>query len=206
MKLPKANRQQPTVKYIPNATEENPGLKRIKLPLSEDDIQGLRAGEPVWLSGPLLSARDAAHKRITAALSAGEDLPVNLQGETIYYVGPCPAPPGRIIGAAGPTTSGRMDSYTPRLLELGVVAMIGKGQRSPEVIAAMVKNGAVYFAALGGAGALIAKSIKEARVIAYPDLGPEAIRRLVVEDFPVIVAIDAGGNDLYRIGRAAYQQ
>jgi fumarate hydratase subunit beta len=206
MKLPKANGQKPTAKYIPNATEEKLGLKRIKLPLSEDDIQGLRAGETVLLSGPLLSARDAAHKRITAALLSGEDLPVKLKGETIYYVGPCPAPPGRIIGSAGPTTSGRMDSYTSRLLELGVVGMIGKGQRSAEVIAAMVKNGAVYFAALGGAGALIAKSIKEAKVIAYPDLGPEAIRRLIVEDFPVIVAIDAGGNDLYRIGLAAYRR
>jgi fumarate hydratase subunit beta len=181
-------------------------VKRIKLPLSEDDIQGLRAGESVLLNGPLLSARDAAHKRITAALAEGEGLPVELKGETIYYVGPCPTPPGRIIGSAGPTTSGRMDLYTPRLLELGMAGMIGKGQRAPEVITAMVKYGAVYFAALGGAGALIAKSIKEAKVIAYPDLGPEAIHRLVVEDFPAIVAIDAAGTDLYRTGRVAYQQ
>ncbi|HEY8464952.1 MAG TPA: Fe-S-containing hydro-lyase [Bacillota bacterium] len=181
-------------------------LKRIKLPLSEEDILGLDAGTTVWLSGPLLSARDAAHQRIITALEAGEELPVALKGETIYYVGPCPTPPGRTIGSAGPTTSSRMDPYTPRLLELGLVGMIGKGQRSPEVIAAMVKYKAVYFAALGGAGALIARSVKEARVIAYPDLGPEAIYRLVVEDFPVTVAIDARGTDWYRLGRLAYRR
>ncbi|HOP75373.1 MAG TPA: Fe-S-containing hydro-lyase [Bacillota bacterium] len=180
--------------------------KRIKLPLSEEDILELRAGEAVLLSGELLSGRDAAHKRLITALNAGEPLPVNLAGETIYYVGPCPTPPGKVIGSAGPTTSGRMDHYTPKLLEIGLRGMIGKGQRSPEVIEAMIKYQAVYFAALGGAGALIARSIKKAEVIAYPDLGPEAIHRLTVEDFPVIVAIDAYGNDLYQRGRAEYAQ
>ncbi|MGD8399997.1 MAG: Fe-S-containing hydro-lyase [Bacillota bacterium] len=182
------------------------GRKRIKLPLTAEAIQELRAGEAVLLNGPLISARDAAHQRMIAALDAGTDLPVALQGETIYYVGPCPTPPGRIIGSAGPTTSGRMDTYTPRLLELGIKGMIGKGQRAPEVIRAMVRFGAVYFAALGGAGALIAQTIQNAAVIAYPDLGPEAIHRLIVADFPAIVAIDSQGTDLYQTGRVAYQQ
>jgi fumarate hydratase subunit beta len=180
--------------------------KRIKLPLTAEAIRELRAGETVLLTGPLISARDAAHKRLMAALDAGTELPVVLQGETVYYVGPCPTPPGRVIGSAGPTTSGRMDSYTPRLLELGIKGMIGKGQRTPEVIEAMVRFGAVYFAALGGAGALIAQAIRSAAVIAYPDLGPEAIHRLQVVDFPAIVAIDAQGTDLYQTGRLAYQQ
>lgn len=179
--------------------------KRINLPLSQQDIGELRAGEAVLLNGPLFSARDAAHQRLVAALDAGEPLPVNLSGETIYYVGPCPTPPGKIIGSAGPTTSGRMDPYTPRLLELGLKGMIGKGQRRPEVIAAMVKHKAVYFAALGGAGALIARSIRAVEVAAYPDLGPEAIFRLEVRNFPVIVAVDANGTDLYQKGRAEYE-
>jgi fumarate hydratase subunit beta len=178
--------------------------KRINLPLSEEDIGRLRAGDSVRLTGSLLSARDAAHKRLIAALRAGEPLPVALRGETIFYVGPSPTPPGRVIGSAGPTTSGRMDSYTPELLALGLKGMIGKGQRSPEVIAAMIQYGAVYFAALGGAGALMARAIKRAEVICYPDLGPEAIHRMEVEDFPVIVAIDARGDDLYRQGRIEY--
>jgi fumarate hydratase subunit beta len=182
------------------------GRKRIKLPLTAEAIQELRAGEGVLLNGPLITARDAAHQRIIAALDAGTELPVAFQGETIYYVGPCPTPPGRTIGSAGPTTSGRMDSYTPRLLKLGMKGMIGKGQRSPEVIRAMVRFGAVYFAAMGGAGALIAKAIQSAAVIAYSDLGPEAIHRLIVADFPAIVAIDAQGTDLYQTGRAAYRQ
>jgi fumarate hydratase subunit beta len=177
---------------------------KIQLPLNESDILKLKTGDTVILNGPLLSGRDAAHKRLIAALKEGKPLPINLCGETIYYVGPCPTPPGRVIGSAGPTTSGRMDSYTPSLLELGLRGMIGKGQRSPAVIDAIKKHSAVYFAALGGAGALIARSIKFAEVIAYPDLGPEAIHRLVVEDFPVIVAIDAAGNDLYQIGREKY--
>ncbi|HEX7712460.1 MAG TPA: Fe-S-containing hydro-lyase [Bacillota bacterium] len=179
--------------------------KRINLPLSQQDIMDLQAGEAVLLSGALFSARDAAHKRLIAALGAGEPLPVNLSGETIYYVGPCPTPPGKIIGSAGPTTSGRMDPYTPCLLELGLKGMIGKGQRRSEVIAAMVQHRAVYFAALGGAGALIARSIRKAEIAAYPDLGPEAIFRLEVRNFPVIVAIDAYGTDLYQKGRVEYE-
>ena len=178
--------------------------KRINLPLKPNDIKVLQAGEAVLLNGLLFTGRDAAHKRLIARLQAGQELPVELSGETIYYVGPCPTPPGKVIGSAGPTTSGRMDSYTPRLLELGLKGMVGKGQRTAEVIAAMVKYGAVYFAALGGAGALCAQAVKSATVIAYPDLGPEAIHRLEVIDLPVIVAIDAKGNDLYQTGRASY--
>jgi fumarate hydratase subunit beta len=176
----------------------------IQLPLRKQDIARLKAGDTVLLNGPLLSGRDAAHKRLTAVLREGKPLPVDVRGETIYYVGPCPTPPGRVIGSAGPTTSGRMDAYTPGLLQLGLKGMIGKGQRSPEVIAAIKKYQAVYFAALGGAGALIARSIKTAQVIVYPELGPEAIYRLEVKDFPGIVAIDAAGNDLYQIGREKY--
>jgi hydro-lyases, Fe-S type, tartrate/fumarate subfamily, beta region len=178
----------------------------IQLPLNINDIVKLKAGDTVLLNGPLLSGRDAAHKRLVAALKERESLPVDLDGETIYYVGPCPTPPGRVIGSAGPTTSGRMDAYTPDLLRLGLKGMIGKGQRSAEVIAAIKKYQAVYFAALGGAGALIARSIKTAQVIVYPDLGPEAIYRLEVKDFPVIVAIDACGNDLYQLGREKYRK
>lgn len=177
---------------------------KIQLPLSEYDIARLKAGDTVLLNGPLLSGRDAAHKRLIAALKEEKPLPVDLSGETIYYVGPCPTQPGRVIGSAGPTTSGRMDVYTPDLLQVGLKGMIGKGQRSPEVIAAIKKHQAVYFAALGGAGALIARSVKAAQVIVYPDLGPEAIYRLEVKDFPAIVAIDAAGNDLYQMGREKY--
>lgn len=180
-------------------------MKKIQLPLRNEDIKGLRAGDAVLLNGVMLSGRDAAHKRIIQALEKGESLPVELKGETIYYAGPCPTPPGKVIGSVGPTTSGRMDSYTPRLLEYGLKGMVGKGQRAAAVVAAMVEYGAVYFAALGGAGALIAQSIKSADVLAYPDLGPEAIHRLMVEDFPVIVAIDSCGNDLYKLGREKYQ-
>jgi fumarate hydratase subunit beta len=176
----------------------------VKLPLTDSDILKLKAGDTVLLNGFLLSGRDAAHKRLITALKQGKSLPVDLRGETIYYVGPCPTPPGRIIGSAGPTTSGRMDAYTPALLQNGLRGMIGKGQRSNEVIAAIKRYRAVYFAALGGAGALIARSVKAAQVIEYPDLGPEAVYRLEVEDFPAIVAIDAEGNDLYRLGREKY--
>ncbi len=178
--------------------------KRIQLPLTVEDLAQLQAGESILLNGPLLTGRDAAHKRLYAAVQAGKELPVTIKGETIYYVGPCPTKPGRVIGSAGPTTSSRMDSYTPTLLKEGLRGMVGKGQRSPEVIEAMKTYGAVYLAALGGAGALIANSIIQAEVIAYPDLGPEAIYRMVVEDIPVIVAIDSRGNDLYRTGRAEY--
>ncbi len=178
--------------------------KIIQLPLRDEDLAGLSAGDSVLLNGPLLTGRDAAHKRLYAAVQDGHSLPVELKGETIYYVGPCPTKPGRVIGSAGPTTSSRMDSYTPALLSLGLKGMVGKGQRSQEVVEAMLKYGAVYLAALGGAGALIANSIIKAEVIAYPDLGPEAIYRLVVKDFPVIVAIDSKGNDLYQTGRKEY--
>lgn len=180
--------------------------KRIQLPLRDEDLLQLKAGDSVLLNGPLLTGRDAAHQRLIAALRAGEELPVVIKGETIYYVGPCPTKPGRVIGSAGPTTSSRMDSYTPDLLKMGLKGMVGKGQRSQEVVETMRTCGAVYFAALGGAGALIANSIIQAEVVAYPDLGPEAIYRMVVRDFPVIVAIDSRGNDLYRTGRAEYQR
>lgn len=178
--------------------------KKIQLPLNTEDLLRLRAGDTVLLNGPLLCARDAAHKRLMAALNEGKPLPVNIQGETIYYAGPCPTPPSRVIGSAGPTTSGRMDSYTPGMIALGLKGMVGKGQRSKEVIEAMIKYQAVYFAALGGAGALIARSVKEVKILAYSDLGPEAIRRLIVEDLPVIVAIDLRGEDLYQKGREEY--
>lgn len=176
------------------------------MPLSEAQILELRAGDAVYLNGPILSGRDAAHKRMLTAIREGQPLPTDIAGETIYYVGPCLTPPQKVIGSAGPTTSGRMDPYAPLLIEMGLKGMIGKGQRSAEVIAAMVKYRAVYFAALGGAGALNAQSIKEAEIIAYPDLGPEAIYCLTLEDLPVIVAIDAYGNDLYQEGKAKYSQ
>lgn len=180
--------------------------KRIQLPLKDEDLFELRAGDSLLLNGPLLTGRDAAHKRLYETVQSGKELPVAIKGETIYYVGPCPAKPGRIIGSAGPTTSSRMDFYTPTLLKLGLKGMIGKGQRFPEVIEAVTTYGAVYFAALGGAGALIANSIIKAEIVAYPDLGPEAIYRIEVRDFPVIVAIDSKGNDLYRSGRAEYSR
>jgi fumarate hydratase subunit beta len=180
--------------------------KQVRLPLTEGQIMELRAGDTIYLNGPLLSGRDAAHKRMMASLHKGQPLPIDITGETIYYVGPCMTPPLKIIGSAGPTTSGRMDPYAPRLIELGLKGMVGKGQRSAEVIEAMVKFHAIYFAALGGAGALIANSIKAAEIMAYPDLGPEAIYRFFLEDLPVIVAIDAYGNDLYQEGKAKYSQ
>lgn len=179
---------------------------RLTLPLTRDDRLRLRAGDSVRLSGVLYTARDAAHLRLYEALERGEELPVPLQDETIYYVGPCPAPPGKIIGSAGPTTSGRMDRYTPRLLQEGLGAMIGKGERSAEVVEAIVRYGAVYFATLGGAGVLISRTVKQMDLVAYPDLGTEAIYRLEVVDFPAVVVIDAQGNDLYREGRKPYQK
>lgn len=171
--------------------------KHISLPLSAADAAALTAGDYVYLTGELYTARDAAHKRMFETLDAGGKLPFDIAGQTIYYMGPSPARPGRVIGAAGPTTSSRMDKYTPRLLELGMKGMIGKGRRSPEVITAMCKNKAVYFAAVGGAGALLSKCIKKADTIAYEDLGAEAVFRLFVEDFPAIVVIDAEGRNLY---------
>lgn len=179
---------------------------RLKLPLSKEDRIRLKVGDSVRFSGSLYTARDAAHHRLYEALSQGKEIPIPLQGETIYYVGPCPAPPGRIIGSAGPTTSGRMDKYTPRLLDQGLVAMIGKGERSSEVIEAMTRNYAVYFATIGGAGVLISRTVKKMELVAYPELGPEAIYRLEVEDFPAIVAIDSQGRDIYREGRKPYQK
>lgn len=170
---------------------------RINLPISIEEIENLRAGDRVLLSGTLLTARDAAHKRLYETLLDGKELPVDIKGETVYYLGPSPAPEGKIIGSAGPTTSTRMDKYTPLLLENGMKAMIGKGRRSPEVIKAMTEQKAVYFAAIGGCGALLARSIVESEVLCYEDLGTEAIRRLRVEDFPCIVAIDSKGNNLY---------
>ncbi|MBE6366381.1 MAG: Fe-S-containing hydro-lyase [Lentisphaerae bacterium] len=171
---------------------------KLQLPLTAEKVAQLHAGDTVKLSGIIYTARDAAHKRLVAMLEAGEDLPLDLQDQTIYFAGPCPAPPGRPIGSAGPTTSGRMDAYSPILIkQCNLRGMIGKGERSQQVIEAMQTYKAVYFAATGGAGALIAKSIKAAEVIAFPDLGPEAIRKLTVEDFPVIVAIDAHGGNLY---------
>ncbi|MBR5337635.1 MAG: Fe-S-containing hydro-lyase [Lachnospiraceae bacterium] len=170
---------------------------KISLPICENDIDTLQAGDYVYLTGTVYTARDAAHLRMYEAAGRGEDLPFDIKGSVIYYLGPSPAREGQVIGSAGPTTSGRMDKYTPTLLDMGLKAMIGKGRRSPEVIESMKKNGAVYFAAVGGAGALLSKCIKSAEVIAYDDLGTEAIRKLYVEDLPVITVIDREGNNLY---------
>lgn len=172
--------------------------KVLRAPFTENDIRELSAGDQVSLCGTVYTGRDAAHKRLVAMLDKGETLPVNLNGQAIYFVGPCPAPPGRPIGSAGPTTSGRMDSYSPRIIaECGLRAMIGKGDRSQAVKDAMEKSGCVYFAATGGAGALIAKAIVSAEVVAFDDLGPEAIYKLELDNLPLVVAIDAKGNSLY---------
>ena len=165
----------------------------------------LRIGEKVSITGVIYSARDAAHKRLVELIDKGQELPFDLKGSVIYFVGPAPAKPGYAVGSAGPTTSYRMDPYSPKLIENGLKGMIGKGGRSEEVKKSMVKHGAVYLAAIGGAGALMSKSIKKAEVIAYPELGAEAVRRMEVEDFPAIVAIDAHGNDLYLKGREEYR-
>jgi fumarate hydratase subunit beta len=179
-------------------------VKHITLPLTESTIKTLKAGDSLLLSGTLYVARDAAHKRMVEQLDRGEPLPFDIQGQTLYYMGPSPAPPGRAIGSAGPTTSKRMDAYTPRLLAAGLKGMIGKGVRSSEVKEAMKKHGAVYLAATGGAGALISKSIIKSEVIAYPDLGPEAVLKIEVKDFPVTVINDIYGNDLYVEGKKQY--
>lgn len=179
--------------------------KKIKLPVSKEDIRELRTGDSVLLTGTVYAARDAAHKRmlelIEEAEAKGEDpcakLPFALKGAAVYYMGPSPARPGQVIGSAGPTTSGRMDKYTPKLLDLGLTVMIGKGRRSADVNTAIVRNGCVYLAAIGGAGALLSKCIKSAKVIAYDDLGAEAVRELYVEDFPAIVVTDSRGDSLY---------
>lgn len=169
----------------------------IKAPITDEDARSLKAGDYVYITGTIYTARDAAHLRMQEALERGEPLPISMSNNIIYYMGPSPAREGRPIGSAGPTTASRMDKYTPRLLELGLKGMIGKGKRSDAVKEAIVRNGAVYFAAVGGAGALLSKSITASEVVAYDDLGTEAIRRLEVENFPVIVVIDAEGNNLY---------
>ncbi len=171
--------------------------KNISVPLKQEDIDQLRSGDYVYLSGVIYTARDAAHKRMYDALERGEDLPIELNGNIIYYLGPSPARDDQVIGSAGPTTSSRMDKYTPAMLDLGLKGMVGKGKRSDEVIEAIKKNGAVYFAAVGGAGALLSKCIKKSEVVAHDDLGTEAIRRLEIENLPVIVVIDKDGNNLY---------
>ena len=180
--------------------------KDIRLPLTEETIAGLRAGDHVTLTGVIYTARDAAHKRMIEALDRGEPLPIDIKGAVIYYVGPTPERPGRVIGAAGPTTSMRLNPYTPRLMEQGLKATIGKGGRSDEVKEALKKYRGIYFIAVGGTGALLSKRIKKAEVVAYEDLGTEAIRRLEVESFPVIVANDMYGNDLLELGKAKYQR
>ncbi len=179
--------------------------KKVKLPLTEDALEDLKAGDNVLLTGVMYVARDSAHKRMIETLDKGKELPFDVKGQTIYYMGPTPARPGQAIGSAGPTTSGRMDSYAPTLIAAGLKGMIGKGNRAQAVKDAMKKYKAVYFAAIGGAGALISKSIKKAEVIAYDELGAEALRRIEVEDFPATVINDIYGNDLYEQGKAKYQ-
>ncbi len=178
--------------------------KQIKLPLTEETVASLHAGEQVLLNGTLYVARDAAHKRLVEALESGNPLPFDIAGQTIYYMGPSPAPPGRVIGAAGPTTSTRIDPYTPRLLAVGLRGMIGKGPRSAAVLEAVIRYHAVYFASVGGAGALLSRCIVASEVVAYEDLGPEAVRKLDVRDFPVTVINDIHGGDLYREGKKQY--
>ena len=178
----------------------------IQAPVSKEDARSLKAGDYVYLSGTIYTARDAAHKRMKEALDQGQKLPFDLKGSVIYYMGPSPAREGRSIGSAGPTTASRMDKYTPELLDLGLGAMIGKGKRSPAVIDAMVRNGAVYFAAVGGAGALLSKCILSSEIVAYEDLGAEAIRKLEVKNFPVIVVIDSQGNNWYETASKEYAE
>lgn len=182
------------------------GIIRIEAPLTQEKLRFLKVGDNVLINGVIYTGRDAAHKKMVESLERGEELPFDVQDQIIYFVGPTPAKEGQVIGSAGPTTSGRMDAYSPKLISRGLTGMIGKGLRSPEVIEAMKKHGAVYFGAIGGAGALIAKRIVSAEVIAYPELGPEAVRRLVVKDFPVIVIIDHEGNNLYDQGKAQYRR
>lgn len=178
--------------------------QHIKVPMSKEDAGKLRAGDYVYITGTIYTARDAAHKRMYEALGKGETLPLEIKNNMIYYMGPSPAREGRPIGSAGPTTASRMDKYAPTLLDMGLIGMIGKGKRSDAVREAIVRNGAVYFAAVGGAGALLSKSIKTSEVIAYDDLGTEAIRKLEVENFPVIVVIDSEGNNLYETAIQEY--
>ena len=178
--------------------------KKITAPISNEDAKNLRAGDYVYITGTIYTARDAAHKRMYEALEKGESLPIDMENNIIYYMGPSPAREGRPIGSAGPTTASRMDKYAPKLLDLGLKGMIGKGKRSQDVIDAVVRNGCVYFAAVGGAGAILSKCIKTSEVVAYDDLGTEAIRKLYVEDFPSIVVIDSEGNNLYETAIKEY--
>ena len=179
---------------------------RLETPLTQDKVKGLKAGDKVLMSGVIYTGRDAAHKKMVEAMDKGLALPFSMKDQIIYFVGPTPPKQGQVIGSAGPTTSGRMDAYSPKLIAEGLTGMIGKGLRSLEVIKAMKQHGAVYFGAIGGAGALLAKRIVTAEVIAYPELGSEAVRRLVVKDFPVIVIIDHEGNNLYDLGKAQYRR
>ncbi len=178
----------------------------LQTPLKSEDLVKLEVGDKVYLSGIIYTGRDAAHKRLVALLDENKALPFDAEGSVIYYVGPAPAPPGKPIGSAGPTTSYRMDPYAPALLDAGMKAMIGKGPRGDKVVDSMKKNRAVYLAAIGGAAVVVAKSIKDARIIAYEDLGPEAIRELKVENFPCIVANDTQGNDIYKLGVETYKR
>lgn len=177
---------------------------KLTAPVTKEDLAPLRAGDTVLLSGVVYTARDAAHKRMMELLDAGKELPFPVDGSALYYVGPTPERPGQVIGSAGPTTSGRMDAYSPRLLDLGQAVMIGKGARNAAVKEAVVRNGAVYLAALGGAGALMAESVQKLEVVCWEDLGCEAVRRLEVKDLPLTVVLDAHGGDLYKSGPAAY--
>lgn len=179
--------------------------KKIKLPITDDDIKNLKAGDSVLLTGSIITGRDAAHKRLFELIEDGEPLPVDINGEIIYYVGPAPAKPGYAVGPAGPTSSYRMDKYAPALLDRGLKGMIGKGARNKDVIDAIVRNKCVYLVAIGGAAALIAKSIKSEKILCYDDLGTEAVRRYYVEDFPCIVAIDCDGNNVYETEPLKYQ-
>ena len=177
---------------------------QLSAPLSRETARTLRAGDSCLLTGVIYTARDAAHKRLCELVAQGKELPMDMKDSIIYFVGPTPAKEGQAIGSAGPTTSYRMDAYSPTLIEQGLTGMIGKGKRGPEVVSAMKEHGAVYFAAIGGCGALLSQCIKKAEIVAYEDLGAEAIRRLEVENFPVIVVIDSEGNNLYESGKAAY--
>ena len=179
-------------------------MKVLHTPLSREDARALRCGESCVITGTIYTARDAAHKRLCELAAKGEPLPFDIEGTIIYFVGPTPAKPGQVIGSAGPTTSYRMDAYSPALIALGQTGMIGKGKRGEAVVDAMRQYGAVYLGAIGGLGALLGKCVKKAEVIAYPDLGAEAVRRLEVENFPVVVVIDSEGNNLYETGRRAY--
>lgn len=178
--------------------------KYLNAPISKEDIKDLKAGDYVYITGTIYTARDAAHKRMDEALKNGESLPLDVTNNLIYYMGPSPERPGKPIGSAGPTTASRMDKYAPKLLDLGLGGMIGKGKRSQEVLDAIVRNGAIYFAAIGGAGAILSKAIKASTVIAYEDLGTEAIRKLEVENFPVVVVVDSEGNNLYETATKEY--